>query len=142
MVTLVTYAHSFSYSFDSLSGETFPGLPLRVSLPKDSDTAVDLVAHLDTGAGRSIFDGARLVSTLGLDLMAGREIRLSPVSGFALTARIHRVEISHPTLGQFTLDAAISTAPIRRNLLGRDFFQHIQIGFREFHQTFLIGTAP
>jgi hypothetical protein len=116
-------------------------LPVRISLPEDSDTSVDLVAHLDTGAGRSVFDGARL-SSLGLDLMAGREIRLGSVSGFALTARIHRVDLSHLNLGRFTMDVAISTVPIQRNLLGRDFFQHIQIGFREFHHTFLITVAP
>jgi hypothetical protein len=138
--TLVTYAHFFSYCVDSLSGETFPGLPFRVSLPEEGDTAVDLIAHLDAGAELSIFDGARIASTLGIDLMAGREIRLGSVGGFALTARIHRLELSHPELGRFTLDAAISTVPIRRNLLGRDFFQHLQIGFREFHETFLIAN--
>ena len=45
-------------------------------------------------------------------------------------------------LGRFTLDAAISTVPIRRNLLGRDFFQHIQLGLREYHQSFFIAPTP
>ena len=89
-----------------------------------------------------MFDGALMVPILGIELMAGREIRINSAGVFALTARIHRLEVSHPDLGRFTLDAAISTVPIPRNLLGRDFFQHIQIGFREFHQTFLITTAP
>jgi len=99
-------------------------------------------AHLDTGADLSLFDGALVVPTLGIELMAGREIRLSSAGAFVFSARIHRLELSHPDLGRFTLDAAISTVPIRRNLLGRDFFQHIQIGFREFHHTFLITPAP
>ena len=142
MATTVTYTRSFSYSIDSFSGEPFPGLEVRVSRPDDAGNAVDLIAHLDTGAVRSVFDGSRIVSALGIDLMAGREISIGSIIGFALTARIHRLELSHPDLGSFTLDAAISTVPIRRNLLGRDFFQHLQIGFREFHHTFLITAAP
>ena len=90
----------------------------------------------------SLFDGALLVPRLGIDLMAGREIRLGSIGGFTLAARIHRLELSHPDLGRFTLDAAISTVPVPRNLLGRDFFQRIQIGFREFHHTFLSPPLP
>jgi hypothetical protein len=138
----MAYTHSFSYQIDSLSGETFPGLPVRLSLPEDERTFLDLFTHLDTGASCSIFDGAPAVSTLGINVMDGREIGLSTVGGFALTARIHRVQISHPQLGRFTLDAAISTVPIARNLLGRDFFQQIQIGFREFHHTFHVAAVP
>jgi hypothetical protein len=139
---LVPYSHSFPYSTDPVSGRTFPGLPLRLSLPGNSELGVDVEPHLDTGTELSIFDGRLLVRALRLDLMAGREVILGSVGGSSLTVRIHRVALAHPTLGRFTLDAAISTVPIRRNLLGRDFFQHIQIGFREFHQTFLITTAP
>jgi hypothetical protein len=95
-------------------------------------------AHLDTGAELSLFDGALVVPILGIDLMAGREVRLDSAGAFAITARIHRLALSHPHLGRFALDAAISTVPIARNLLGRDLFRHIQIGFREFHQTFFI----
>ena len=143
MATTVTYTHSFSYSIDQFSGEAFPGLEVRVSLPGGSaDNAVDLIAHLDSGAMRSVFDGSRIVSILGLDLMAGREIKLGFLSGFNLSARIHRLELSHPDLGSFTLDAAITTVPLTHNLLGRDFFQHLQIGFREFHHSFLITAAP
>ena len=83
-----------------------------------------------------------MVGALGIDLMAGPEILLASSGGFSLTGRIHRIEILHPDLGRFTLDAAISTVPIRRNLLGRDFFQHIQLGLRELHHTFMITAAP
>jgi hypothetical protein len=143
VATTITYTRSFSYSIDQFSGEAFPGLEVRLSLPSGgADNAVDLIAHLDSGAMRSVFDGGRIVSILGIDLMAGREIKLGFINGFNFSARIHRVQLSHPLLGQFTLDAAISTVPIRRNLLGRDFFRHLQIGFREFHQNFLITAAP
>jgi hypothetical protein len=62
--------------------------------------------------------------------------------GFSITGRIHQIELSHLDLGRFPLDAAISTVPIRRNLLGRDFLQYIQIGFREFHHNFMITATP
>lgn len=142
MATTVSYARSFAYLIDSLSGESFPGLEIRVSLPNNQNKGVDLVAHLDTGAAQSVIDGGRIVSSLGIDLMAGPEISLGSVIGVPLVARIHRVELVHPDLGSFTLDAAISTVPIRRNLLGRDFFAHLQIGFREFQHIFHVTAAP
>lgn len=142
MTTLVSYAHSFPYSVDPISGRAFPGLPVRLSLPGILAPGIDVEPHLDTGAELSIFDGRLLVRAVRLDLMAGREVILDSVGGSSLAVRIHRVDLSHPQLGSFTLDAAISTVPIARNLLGRDFFAHIQIGFREFHHTFHIATAP
>jgi hypothetical protein len=82
-----------------------------------------------------------IVAQLGIDLMSGPELDLSPAWGFRFAARIHKLDLIHPDLGRFALDAAISTVPIRRNLLGRDFFRHLQIGFREFHHAFLIVAA-
>ena len=142
MATEVTYDHSFSYSVDEFSGKSFPGLEVRLSVPGNDDLVTDVNAHLDTGAEFSVFDGAPLVANNRIDLMSGREVKLSAAVGHAITARIHRLNLSHPQLGRFTLDAAISTVPIRHNLLGRDFFQHLQIGFRELHQTFLIANSP
>jgi hypothetical protein len=138
----VIYVHSFSYSIDEFSGKSFPGLEFRISLPEAIDPAIDINAYLDTGAELSIFDGALLIPRLGIDLMTGREVRLKAAAGFGISARIHRLALSHVQLGRFILDAAISTVPIARNLLGRDFFEQIQIGFREFHDTFLITAAP
>ena len=74
--------------------------------------------------------------------MAGREVRLDSAGAFALSARTHRLELSHPDLGRFILDAAISTVPIRAISWDAISFGHIQIGFREFHHTFLMTAAP
>ena len=142
MAFAVTYTHSFNYLVDEFSGKSLPGLRLSLTLHGTDFPKADIRAYLDTGAEFSLFDGALLVSTLGMDLMAGPETGLSAASGVALAARIHRLELFHPDLGRFALDAAISTVPIRRNLLGRDFFRHLQMGFREFHHTFLINAAP
>ena len=138
VATSVTYANSFSHLIDQSSGKSFPGLEFRVFVPGGGEASVDIKAYLDTGAEFCVYDGALIAPTLGIDLMAGREVRLSSAAGFPIMARIHRLGLSHPDLGRFTLDAAISTVPIQRNLLGRDLFRHIQIGFREFHQTFFI----
>jgi hypothetical protein len=138
----VAYLHSFAYLSDPDSGKSFPGLWVQVSIPGNADRIVDTSAHLDTGSELSVFDGKPILRRLGIDLMAGPEIVLSSSAGFSLTARIHQLELSHPELGRFTLDAAISTVPIARNLLGRDFFEQIQIGIREFHHTFFITAAP
>ena len=83
-----------------------------------------------------------MVAELGLDLMSGRQRRLGTATGFESVARIHRISLTHPLLGRGTLDAAISTVPIRRNLLGRDFFRHVQLGLREYHQSFFIAPTP
>jgi hypothetical protein len=127
---------------DEFSGKSFPGLEFHVSVPEKDDPSADVRAYLDSGAEFSVFDGSLVVSTLEIDLMAGREVRLSLAAGFAIVARVHRLNLYHPQLGRFSMEVAISTVPIARNLLGRDFFQRIQIGFREFHHTFLVATAP
>ena len=141
MAVSVNYTHSFSYGIDPKTGKSFPSLQIDVSHPESGGRTTSVRAYLDSGAELSLFDGALVVPTLGIDLMAGPEVALDSVGVLALTARIHRLELSHPDLGRFILDAAISTVPIRRNLLGRDFFRHIQIGFREFHHTFHLTAA-
>ena len=40
------------------------------------------------------------------------------------------------------LDIGFSTVPLRRNLLGRDFFNLVQIGFRERQQVFYVRGEP
>ncbi len=142
MTKSVRYPFAFPYLIDAISAETFPGLPFRIYFSDRPAQTVDLIAHLDTGSELSILDGAPLVSELGLDLMSGPQRRLGTTTGFESVARIHRIGLTHPLLGNFTLDAAISTVPLRRNLLGRDFSQHIQLGLREYHQSFFIAPTP
>ena len=63
-------------------------------------------------------------------------------AGFSIEAIIHSVRLSHPELGDFNLEIAFSTVPLRRNLLGRDFFSLVQIGFRERQQIFYVRAEP
>jgi hypothetical protein len=82
VATSVTYANSFSYLIDQSSGKSFPGLEFRVFVPGVGEASVDIKAYLDTGAEFCVYDGALIAPTLGIDLMAGREVRLSSAAGF------------------------------------------------------------
>jgi hypothetical protein len=91
---------------------------------------------------RSLLNGEIVVPALGLELFSGPTQRYNPVTGSGLAGRLHKVEIFYPDLDSFVLDVGISTVPIRRNILGRDFFNLIQIGFRERHKMLLITVEP
>jgi len=140
MVT-VEYDHEIPYAHDP-NGRQYPRLTLRLMNPADAERAVDLDAYLDSGAERSLFDGS-FALLLGIDdLFAGHQIAFQSTAGLALEARLHPVRLSHPALGFFDLEVGFSTAPIRRNLLGRDFFSRVQIGFRESRLALYISPQP
>jgi hypothetical protein len=126
----VPYTHEFAYTYSSQTGEPFPVLVLQLASPAHPEQALDIDAYLDSGAQRSLFDG-RSGTALGLELFNGPELRYVSVAGVSLAARLHRVQLVHPALGSFALEVGFSTVPISRNLLGRDFFNFIQIGFRD-----------
>ena len=136
----VTYPHEFPYR-QSLAGGTFPILPVTIGAAHQLARSADVIAYLDSGAQRSLFDGT-LAGAIGLDLLAGRRLTAASAAGFSIEAIVHPVRLSHPDLGEFNLEIAFSTVPLRRNLLGRDFFNLVQIGFRERQQIFYVKTEP
>lgn len=140
MVT-VQYQHQFSYTYAPEYKDHFPILPLRVTNPRDPTLALDVDVYLDSGAKRSFFDGW-IATALGLDLLSGPRITHGSSAGFQTTGHLHQVTLSHPALGSFALEVSFSTAQISRNLLGRDFFNFIQIGFRERHLAFYVTPTP
>jgi hypothetical protein len=109
--------------------------------PHRSATGVEIEAYLDSGAQRSLFDGS-IARMVGLDLLAGRRLQLATAAGTGLEAFVHAVGLSHPELGQFELEVGFSSGHVRRNLLGRDFFNLVQIGFRERHSLFYLSPHP
>jgi hypothetical protein len=115
----------------------FPILPLTIRAQRQVTRSADVPAYLDSGAERSLFDGT-LAGVIGLDLLSGSRLAFASTAGFSVEAMVHPVRLSHPDLGQFDLDLAFSTVPLRRNLLGRDFLHLVQIGFRERHQAFYV----
>lgn len=136
----VTYTHQHDYLYESRD-RRFPGLVIQVQNPDAPDRPVEVRAHLDSGAEYSLFNGW-IAHSIGLDLYLSSERRYAPTKGDSVEARVHRVNLVHPDLGRFALDVGFSTDQIRRNLLGRDFFNLVQIGFRERHSVFYVTPTP
>jgi hypothetical protein len=139
MVT-VDYHHEIPYGHDA-NGKQYPRLTLTLANPGDPGQAVDLDAHLDSGTDRSLFNGV-WAPVLGIDLLAGPGMTFLPTAGGVLPARLHPVRIAHALLGSFDMEVAFSTVPIGRNLLGRDFFSLIQVGFRESRLALYVTALP
>ena len=135
----VEYTHRFDYV--RISGEPFPVLQLRVLSPSQPELGLDVDAYLDSGAQGSLFNGWR-ARALGLDLLSGPRKQYGPIVGPSIEGRLHRVRLSHPILGNFDLEIGFSTVEITREILGRDFFNLIQIGLRERYLTYYITPSP
>lgn len=139
-MTTVSYAHQFDYGYDD-DGRRLPLLKLRLTNVTDPGLRVDIEAALDSGAERSLLDG-QIGFALGLDVLNGPSLAFETMGGGILRATLHTVELSNSELGEFKMEIAFSTVEIRRNVLGRDFFDRIQIGFREHHLTFFVTPSP
>ena len=143
MIT-VSYEYRFEYAHDP-DGSRFPRLEVRVSSPqtngKRRDAPIDVWAYLDSGAERSLFNGW-IGAALGIDILDGPSIVYETGSGAPLSATLHPIRLFHPDLGELDLEAGLSTSEIPRNLLGRDFFDLVQIGFREHHLAFYLTPSP
>lgn len=140
MAITVDYEYEYLYRYID-QGHGHPLLQIHLVNPSDPKRAFEVDAHLDSGAGRSLFDG-QLALAIGLDLMAGERKQYSSTARSIVWARLHKVRIEHPDLGSFQLEAGFSEDGIIRNLLGRDFFALVQIGFREKHSTFYLTSSP
>jgi hypothetical protein len=138
----VDYQHVLPYQFpEDGEGESFPGLWVEIEPLGSTGESIRVQAHMDTGAEYSVFSGF-IAQSIELDLLAGELISLVPTAGQDLPARLHLVRISHDVLGSFELKIAFSLGVIRRNLLGRDFLNLIQIGFRERQSQMYITPLP
>ena len=129
----VSYRISLDYLRDPETGDPFPGLWIAVS-PPEGGGGLEVQCHLDSGTEISLLDG-EIAHGIGLELQAGRAQNYSTSAGATLTARVHRVRLSHEQLGEHELLAGFSEQRLTRNLLGRDFFSLYRIGFRERQST-------
>ncbi len=137
---VVAYEHQIDYAYDP-DGSRFPRLGFHMAKAGNPAVTVDVDAHLDSGTERSLFDG-KLASVLGIDLLRGPKLAYQSAAGGHLVATLHPVELLHPDLGSFHLEVGFSSAEIQRNLLGRDFFNLVQIGFHENHLIFYVTVNP
>lgn len=136
----VGYTHQLDYPYGA-DQRCFPGLLLRIWSPDFPEQALETDAYWDSGAERSLFDG-QIGRALGLDLLGGRPIPYRSTAGREVEGRLHQVRFSHPDLGSFQLEIGFSIEPISRNLLGRDFFNLIQVGFRERYLAVYMTPSP
>jgi hypothetical protein len=137
-VEVVQYTHQLAYPLDS-QGKPFPILQLRISNPADSEHGLDIEGYLDSGAEYSLLNGW-MATAMGFDLLSGTERKYGPIVGPTIIGRVHRIRLAHPTVGTFDLDVGFSTQEIHREILGRDFFNLIQIGFRERYLSYYLKT--
>ena len=136
----VDYRHEFGY-LPAGRNRSFPGLPIQIRNPNVPDQAVEVPAHLDSGTECSLF-GGWIARSIGLDLLDGPPRHYASTAGASIEARVHRVALIHHLLGTFPLEVGFSVSNIHRNLLGRDFFNLLQIGFRERHLAFYVTPSP
>lgn len=137
---VVEYDHQIPYAYDA-DGHRSPRLSLRIAKAEEPDVTIDIDAYLDSGAERTLFSG-RIGAALGIDVVRGPELVFQTATGAGLVATLHQVRIEHPELGSFSLEVAFSTADLYRNLLGRDFFNLIQVGFRERYLALYFRSTP
>lgn len=135
----VAYPHEFPYR-QSPAGGTFPILPITIGTPHQLTRSADVIAYLDSGAQRSL--SARWRRRSGWTCSGDVDCHSPPPRDSSIEAIIHPVRLFHPDLGDFNLEIGFSTIPLRRNLLGRDFFSLVQIGFRERRQVFYVRAEP
>ncbi len=134
----ISYRFRLSYLRRS-NGSLFPGLAVELQDPLTGAKTMEIDAELDSGAEYSLFEGS-LASAIGLDLFDGRSFAFRLNNGVPLDSRILPVVITHRGLGDFNHNLRFSTAPLNSNILGRDFFDLLIIGFDEHHSEVYLST--
>ncbi len=138
----VSYVHRLNYLYDERTDRPFPRLLIQLVNPQNPNGPVETDAYLDSGAERSLFK-AEFAKVIGLELRSGsRRVYGSSFGTIDVEAWLHQVQLSHDELGNFELEIGFTEGPLSRNLLGRDFFDLIQIGFRERHLAFYVTPTP
>jgi hypothetical protein len=120
---------------------SFPIIQVRITRQDDPEFGIDIDAYLDSGAERSLFNG-HFLTALDIDLINDKAKPYGSTIGNSVTGYLHEVRLTVPDVGDFNLEIGFSAVPIRRNLLGRDFFNLVQIGFREHQLEYYLNTNP
>ena len=138
-MVLVDYQYSFNYR--QLQAGSFPIIQVRITRQDEPDVGIDTDAYLDSGAERSLFNG-QLLTALEIELINAKPKPYGTTTGDSITGYLHEVCLTVPDVGEFNLEIGFSGVQIRRNLLGRDFFNLVQIGFRERRLQYYLSTTP
>jgi hypothetical protein len=135
VATTIAYDHSFNYLFLP-NGKRRPGFLIQLS---NGTLQIDTKAFLDSGAEFSLFNG-EFATALGLDLISGQPRRYKTVNNTSLGLYVHPVTIYIPELDAFRFQLGFSIEQITVNILGRDFFDLMRIGFDEHEQVFHVSV--
>lgn len=138
---MATVSYPYEMPYHDMGRGNVPVLQMGVQAVTAVTEAIDVDAYLDSGALYSLFDGA-ILAAIGLNILDGPLRLYYPVAGQPIEARVLPVRLVHEQLGNFELEIGFSMGVISRNLLGRDFFNRVQIGFRERQLRFLINPTP
>jgi len=86
----VSYLHELDYLHDSVTGDPFPWLWIVVRSPTEG-RELEIQAHLDSGAERSLFDG-QIANAIGLPPGNGEKSYFRSTTGADVVAIPHRVK--------------------------------------------------
>ena len=137
----VNYDYEFSYR-EEPTGH-FPIVQIRICNPRDPAFGLDVDGYLDSGATASLLPGW-MARSLGFELLAGSRRPYVSAAGPEFEARVHMVQITEvydTDAEPFLLEVGFATSDVHRNILGRDFFNRMQIGFRENHLVFFLTAS-
>jgi hypothetical protein len=138
---LVRVDYQFSFSYRQLESGRFPIIQVRITRQDDPEVGIETEAYIDSGAEGSLFNGD-LLAALEIELINNKRKFYGSTAGDSITAYLHAVRLSLPDAGDFNLEIGFSEGRIRRNLLGRDFFNLVQIGFREHQLEYYLHPTP
>ena len=138
---MVRVDYQYSLNYRELEAGSFPVLQVRITRPDNPDLGIDTDVYLDSGAERSLFNGD-LLAALETDLINNSSILYGSTFGDTVTGYLHGVLLTVSEVGDFNLEIGFSDRQIRRNLLGRDFFNLVQIGFREHQRQYYLNSVP
>ena len=138
MVT-VEYQHRFNYR--QYRSRSSPVLQVRITRQDIPGLGIDTDAYLDSGAEASLFNGD-LLAALEIDLINNNRKSYGSTFGGSVTGYLHNIQLTLPDVGDFSMEIGFSHGEIRRNLLGRDFFNLVQIGFRERQLEYYLNPRP
>ena len=128
---VVRYTHKYNYR--SLDDEDRH--PILVLTLKKID--VDILSFIDTGTEYSLFS-ADIAQILKIDSIRNDNHKdFVSTIGYSLPAYGHKVNFLIDNI-PITEIIYFAEVDLPRNLLGRNFLTHLQIGFREYHQEFYL----
>lgn len=125
------------YSFSHHDG--YPCFLGILAHPHDG-TSIDVLLHVDTGAQRSFLDGS-LLAAIGLEPKE-QELTFQTVSGESLGAQVHECLLGDEIIGLFSLPVCFSVNRLRRNLVGRDFLERVEMCLIQNLSELYLGLVP